>query len=157
LNDQQSELRGVKGWLLLLCINLSVLDPFANLLNLAIGTHLGRQYFDQNPALQRLMVINGVCSIALAVLSIYAGISLWRVLPNAVTTAKKYLGAAFAYSIVSLFLPYLVGLSEAVQKEVGATSLLNSFVTALYLYAWYQYLKRSKRVNATYSAAQFGR
>ncbi|MGD9577066.1 MAG: DUF2569 family protein [Syntrophorhabdus sp.] len=154
MNGQQSELRGVKGWLLLLCINLSILDPFANLLNLAIGTHLGRQYFDQNPALQRLMVINGVCSIALAVFSIYAGISLWRVLPNAVTTAKKYLGAAFAYSIVSLFLPYLVGLSEEVQKEVGATSLLNSFVTALYLYVWYQYLKRSKRVNATYSAAQ---
>lgn len=140
----------MKGWLLLLCINLSILDPFANLLNLAIGTHLGRQYFDQNPALQRLMVINGVCSIALAVFSIYAGISLWRVLPNAVTTAKKYLGAAFVYSVLSLFLPYMVGLSEEVRKEVGATSLLNTFVTALYLYAWYQYLKRSKRVNATY-------
>jgi hypothetical protein len=153
LNWQQSDLKGVKGWLLLLCINLSILDPFANLLNLAIGTHLGRPYFDQNPALQKLMVINGVCSIALAVYSIYAGISLWKVLPNAVTTAKKYLGAAFAYSILSIFLPYLVGLSEEVQKEVGATSLLNSFVTALYLYAWYQYLKRSKRVKATYITA----
>ena len=105
MNWQQSDLKGVKGWLLLLCINLSILDPFANLLNLAIGTHLGRPYFDQNPALQKLMVINGVCSIALAVYSIYAGISLWKVLPNAVTTAKKYLGAAFAYSILSLFLP----------------------------------------------------
>ncbi len=35
------ELRGVKGWLLLLCINLSILDPFANLLNLAIGERTG--------------------------------------------------------------------------------------------------------------------
>jgi len=152
LNGQQTELRGVKGWLLLLCINLAILDPFANLFNLAIGTHLGRPYFDQNPALQRLMLINGICSIALAVFSIYAGISLWRVLSNAVTTAKKYLGAAFVYSIMSLFLPYLIGLSAEMQKEVGATSLLNSFVTALYLYVWYQYLKRSKRVKATYPA-----
>ncbi len=65
----------MKGWLLLLCINLSILDPFANLLNLAIERTLGVRYFDQNPALQRLMVINGVCSIALAAPSIYAGIS----------------------------------------------------------------------------------
>ena len=96
------------------------------------------------------MLINGVCSIGLAVFSIYAGISLWKVLPNAVAIAKKYLGSAFLYSIFSLFLPYLIGLSEEIRKEIGATNLLNSFVTTFYLYAWYQYLKRSKRVRATY-------
>lgn len=96
------------------------------------------------------MIINGVCSIGLAVFSVYAGASLWRVLPNAVTTAKKYLGAAFLYSLVSLFLPYLIGLSAEMQKEIGAMNLLNGFITALYLYVWYQYLKRSKRVRATY-------
>jgi hypothetical protein len=96
------------------------------------------------------MLINGLCSIGLAVFSIYAGISLWKVFPNGVTTTKKYLGAAFIYSVFSLFLPHLISLSEEVQKEIGTTSLLNSIVTALYLYAWYQYLKRSKRVRATY-------
>lgn len=150
MNEIPAELRGVKGWLLLLCVNLTILDPFANLLNLAIGTHFGRQFFDQHPALRNLLLMNGVCSIGLAVFSIYAGISLWRIVPNAVTTAKKYLGTAFLYSLVSLFLPYLIGLSEEIRKETGATNLFNSFVTALYLYAWYQYLKRSKRVRATY-------
>ena len=140
----------------LLCINLTILDPFANLLNLAIGTHFARPYFDQQPVLQKLMMISGVCSIGLAVFSIYAGISLWRVLPNSVTTAKKYLGTAFLYSFISLFLPYLFNLSAEMQKEMGAMSLLNGFITALYLYGWYQYLKRSKRVRATYpeSASQ---
>jgi Protein of unknown function (DUF2569) len=154
LNGLQSEPRGVSGWLFLLCINLTILDPFANLLNLAIGTNFARPYFDQQPVLQKLMIINGVCSIGLAVFSIYAGISLWRILPNAVTTAKKYLGTAFLYTLVSLFLPYLIGLSAEMQKEVGAMSLLNGFITALYLYGWYQYLKRSKRVRATYQ--EFG-
>jgi len=153
LNGQQSELKGVGGWLFLLCINLTILDPFANLLNLAVGTHLGRPHFDQNPAMQRLLLINGVCSIGLAVFSIYAGMSLWRVLPNAVSTARKYLGAAFLYTIVSLFLPHLTGISEDISKEVGTTSLINSIVTAIYLYAWYQYLKRSRRVRATYNTA----
>lgn len=150
MNGSHSELKGVNGWLLLLCINLTLLDPFANLLNLAIGTHFARPHFDQQPVLQKLMIINGVCSIGLAVFSVYAGTSLWRVLPNAVTTAKKYLGAAFLYSLVSLFLPYLIGLSAEMQKEIGAMNLLNGFITALYLYVWYQYLRRSKRVRATY-------
>jgi len=145
-----TELKGAKGWLLLLCVNLTILDPFANLFNLAIGTHFSRPYFDQHPVLQKLILINGVCSIGLAVFSIYAGISLWKVLPDAVAIAKKYLGSAFLYSIFSLFLPYLIGLSEEIRKEIGATNLLNSFVTTFYLYAWYQYLKRSKRVRATY-------
>lgn len=153
MNGIPAELKGVGGWLLLLCVNLTILDPFANLLNLAIGTHFGRQYFDQHPALQRLMLINGVCSIGLAVFSIYAGISLWKVLPNAVTMGKKYLGAAFVYSILSLFLPYLIGISEEFGKEVGATNLLNTIITAVYLFAWYQYLKRSKRVRSTYPEA----
>jgi hypothetical protein len=155
LNDQHQELKGIGGWLFLLCVNLTILDPLANLLNLAVGTHFGRQYFDQNPALQRLLIMNGLCSIGLAVFSVYAGISLWRILPNAVTTAKKYLGTAFLYSFLSLFLPYLMGISQEIQKEVGATNLLNSFVTAVYLYAWYEYLKRSRRVRATYSQAAY--
>lgn len=153
MNDQQQELKGVGGWLFLLCINLTILDPFANLFNLAIGTHFSRQHFDHHPALQHLLLVNGLCSIGLAVFSIYAGISLWRVFPNAVITAKKYLGAAFLYSLVSLFLPHLIGLSEEVRKEIGAANLLNSIVTVIYLYAWYQYLNRSKRVRATYLEA----
>ena len=96
------------------------------------------------------MLINGVCSIGLAVFSIYAGISLWKVFPNAVMAAKKYLAAAFVYSVLSLFLPYLIGISEEIRKEIGAMSLLNSIITVVYLYAWYLYLKRSKRVRATY-------
>lgn len=150
MNGIPAELKGVNGWLLLLCVNLTILDPFANLLNLAIATHFGRPYFDQHPALQRLMLINGVCSIGLAVFSIYAGISLWKVFPNAVIAAKKYLGAAFVYSVLSIFLPYLIGISEEIRKEIGAMSLLNSIITVAYLYAWYLYLKRSKRVRVTY-------
>jgi hypothetical protein len=72
-----------------------------------------------------------------------------------VTTAKKYLGAAFFYSLLSLLLPYLIGISDEFQKEVGATNLLNSFVTAVYLYAWYQYLNRSRRVKATYQETAY--
>lgn len=150
MDEQRFDLKGVKGWLLLLVVNLAILDPFANLFNLAVGTHFARSHLDQNPPLQRLLLINGACSIGLAVFSIYAGISLWRVLPNAVILAKRYLGAAFGYSVLSLFLPHLVGLSDELRKEVTASSLLNSFITALYLYGWYQYLRRSKRVKATY-------
>jgi hypothetical protein len=145
-----SHYQGVQGWLLLLCINLSILDPFAALLNLAITTNATKPLFEQHPSFLRLLLINGTCSIGLAVFSIYAGISLWRVLPRAVITARKYLSLAVLYAIVSLFLPLLTGLPENVRKQIGGASLLNSVVTAAYLTVWYQYLKRSRRVAATY-------
>ncbi len=88
------------------------------------------------------MVINGVCSIALAAPSIYAGISLWRVLPNGNNCQKISWGSFCLFNLIS-FSSIFAGLSEEVQKEVGATSLSTAFVTALYLYVWYQYLKRS--------------
>ncbi|OPY81484.1 MAG: hypothetical protein A4E65_01145 [Syntrophorhabdus sp. PtaU1.Bin153] len=146
-----SHYQGVQGWLLLLCINLSILDPLAAFLNLAVTTHATKPLFEQHPSFLRLLLINGTCSIGLAVLSIYAGISLWRVLPRAVIIARKYLSLAVLYTIVSLFLPALTGLPENVRKEIGGASLLNGVVTAAYLAIWYQYLKRSRRVAATYA------
>lgn len=141
---------GVKGWLLLLCINLTILDPFAMLFNLISVTQLTKPHFDKFPQLLHLMVIGGGFSLALMVFSVYAGISLWKVLPNAVYVAKKYLIAVFFYSLFSIFLPSLVGLPEKAQQEFSANTAFNSLITILYVTGWYLYLKRSRRVKATY-------
>lgn len=141
---------GVKGWLLLLCVNLAILDPFAMLFNLASVTYLTKPHFDKFPQLLHLMVVGGGLSLALTVFSIYAGISLWRVFPNALSVARKYLTAVFLYSIFSVFLPSLVGLPEKAKEEFSANTAFNSMITILYVACWYVYLKRSKRVKATY-------
>jgi hypothetical protein len=150
MSDTDTRYKGVKGWLLLLCINLAVLDPLAMLLNLFVVTNVSKPQFDAHPDLLRLVLINGACSIALAVFSIYSGVSLWRVLPSGLKLAKKYLLTASFYSLFSLVLPSLVGIPAELQGQVMSGSILNSIVTILYLGAWYHYLKRSKRVRATF-------
>lgn len=150
MNNVGSEYRGVKGWLLLLCISLCILDPAAIFFNLIHATNLARADFDKNPALLRLIMTNGFFSIGFLVFSLYAGISLWRLHPQAVTYAKRYFACASLYAVVSLFLPELFGLPEADRRAVAAASVVNTFLTVLYMGAWYLYLLRSKRVAATY-------
>jgi hypothetical protein len=152
LDEINIHLKGVKGWLLLMCISLTILDPSSIILNLMIVTNLTKPYFSKNTELLRLILINGTFSIGLAVFSIYAGLSLWKILPNAVATAKKYLLAISLYSVFSTFIPVLIGLQTEPVKGVSGNSVANSLMTILYATAWYLYLKKSKRVKATYSS-----
>jgi len=142
--------KGVRGWLLLLCVSLAMLDPFAGLISLMAITDTLKPYFDQDPALFKLVLIAGVCNICLLVYSMYAGVSLWRIVPNAVTSAKRYLVVLFHYSFFSIFLPQLVGLSEKTQTEIYKASPIGNLIVMLYASAWYLYMRKSKRVRATY-------
>ncbi|OPY77720.1 MAG: hypothetical protein A4E64_01013 [Syntrophorhabdus sp. PtaU1.Bin058] len=153
LNNMNKEYNGVKGWLLVLCICLTILDPASAFIMLIAVTNATKPYFDQNPGLFRLILIGGICSTCLIVFSMYAGLSLWRVAPNAVTIAKRYLTSVFLYSLLSIFLPAIVGLSEASAPDMAQTSTVNNIITMVYPTLWYLYLIRSKRVKATYGGS----
>ncbi len=150
MDNAYSNYKGVKGWLLLLCVCLAILDPMAGIFNLMIVTEVMQPYFDQDPALFNLVLVGGICNICLLVYSMYTGVSLWKVSSNAVASAKRYLLILFHYSFVSIFLPQLFGLSEKTQTEVYKTNPLNNVIIMLYAFVWYLYLRRSKRVKATY-------
>lgn len=151
MHNTETQYKGVKGWLLLLCACLTVLDPLSAFITLIAITNATKPYFDQQPGLFRLMLIGGICSTFLIVFSIYAGLSLWRVVPDAVTTAKRYFISAFIYSLFSMFLPAIVGLSEGTFPDVVQTSSINNVIVMVYLSIWYLYLMRSRRVKATYA------
>jgi hypothetical protein len=142
--------KGVKGWLLLLCVSMTILTPMTGLVSLMAVSDALKPHFDQDPALFNLVLISGICNICLLVYSMYAGMSLWRVAPNAVTSAKRYLLVLFHYSFFSIFLPQLVGLSEKTQTEIYKTSPLFNLIVMLEAFMWYLYLRKSKRVKATY-------
>ncbi len=152
MNETSLQLKGVKGWLLLMCISLTILDPSSIILNSIIMTNLTKPYFDKHAELLKMVLINGTCSIGLAVFSIYTGLSLWKVLPNALTTAKKYLIAISLYSVFSLFLPVLAGFQAESIKGISGSNVFNSLLTILYASVWYLYLKKSGRVKATYGS-----
>ncbi len=145
-----SRYKGVKGWLLFFCISLTILDPAAAVINLSLVVTISRPLFEKSPALLRLVTVSGACTIALALLGIYAGLSMWKVLPNAVKAARLYLMSVFYYSIFAIYLPNLVGMTGDSLKELKDASLVNNIRTILYIAIWYVYLRISKRVKATY-------
>jgi uncharacterized membrane protein len=145
-----SELKGVRGWLLLLCLNLTVLDPTAVLVNLFMVSEVARPYFGQQPGLFHLIMVNGIIGIALAVFSLYAGVSLFRRLPGAPQTARRYFAAISVYAVVSPFLPFILHSEQLSNRETLYINSLNSFFTLIYAGAWRLYLKRSRRVRGTF-------
>jgi hypothetical protein len=150
MNTVDKDYKGMKGWLLLLCVSMAILTPMTGLISLVAVSDVLKPYFDQDPALFKLVLISGICNICLLVYSMYAGVSLWRVTPNAVTSAKRYLVVLFHYSFFSIFLPQLVGLSEKTQTEIYKDNPLYNLIVMLEACLWYLYMRKSKRVKATY-------
>ncbi len=151
MRKSDAELTGVRGWLLLFCFALTILDPSAVVINLFTAADAAKPYFAHDPGLFRLILTNGVIGIALSVFSLYAGISMWKRLPGAPAVARKYLLAVVAYSLVAPFLPLLLGPTKlGGSQESFSLTCLNSIFTIMYAAAWYLYLKRSRRVRAVY-------
>jgi hypothetical protein len=146
--------KGVRGWLLLLCLILTILYPLGGLISITAVIDTPKSYFDQDPALFTFILIGGICNICLFVYSMYVGVSLWKVAPNAVTSAKRYLLVLFHYSFLSIFLPQLVGLSEKIQTEIYAMYSLSRLVAMAEAFLWYLYIRKSKRVRATYGEGE---
>jgi hypothetical protein len=150
VNQETTRYRGVKGWLLLLCLNLTILDPLAMLLSLFSVANASRPLFDKYPGLLTLIAVSGVCRLAVAVFSVYAGLALWRVVPGAVDIARKYLMAVVLYTVFAFFLPVLIGLPQDLAQEIAGSSFIAGLLTISYAVIWYAYLVHSKRVRATY-------
>jgi hypothetical protein len=146
----EKDYKGVKGWLLFLCVNMAILSPMTGLLSLTAVTDELKPYFDQDPALFKLVLIEGICNICLLIYGMYAGVSLWKVTSNAVMSTKRYLIVLFHYSFFSIFLPQLVGLSEKTQTEIYKVNPIYNLLVMLEAFIWYLYVRRSKRVKATY-------
>ena len=153
VDNQNEQYKGVRGWLLILCLNITILDPITMLLTIFVVTSTTKPYFGEHPDLFRLCLASGTCRLALAVFSVYAGLGLWKVVPGALSVAKKYLLAVVLYAVVASFLPALVGVPRESYQEFAADTVFNSFITMAYAIIWYTYLQRSKRVKATYTSA----
>lgn len=152
VSGESTKYQGVRGWLLLLCVSFTILDPFAMLLSLFSVASASRPLFDKFPGLLTLIAVSGVCRLAVAVFSVYAGLAMWRVVPGAVDTARKYLMSVVLYTVFAFFLPVMVGLPQDLAQEIAGSSFIAGMLTISYAFLWYLYLSRSKRVRATYQA-----
>jgi hypothetical protein len=127
----------VRGWLLLLCILLTIWNPAT--LALAAAGRVGNAGATTTFALTLLgiqLVVTGV--------GVAAGLALWHKRAGAVELAKASLVLS-ALEVIGR-LSTRAGLSEA----PPGTRLPLALALVAYNGAWYLYLEKSRRVRATY-------
>jgi Protein of unknown function (DUF2569) len=145
-----SDYVGVKGWLLFLCLVLTLLNPVASIVNIFSSFKFSAPFFNQYPGLKIITMIDGLLSVGVVCFSIYAGISLWRIRPKGVSIVKTFLLTFMAYAIVANILPFLAGLPANANEAMTAQAFIGVLRSAIIVVLWYLYLVKSKRVRSTF-------
>lgn len=137
-----SGLEGVRGWILMLVLNLIVLVPGFLILEM---TKRGSSGYGLTPAEYLIFSIQIGSSFA-------AGIALWGTTPNAVSWTKFYLiadvvlsGLRVTSSLVESGQAIGVDLSPRLDRD-----LVGLACTVMFSLCWYLYLLASIRVENTY-------
>lgn len=151
LPPEYARYKGVRGWLLFFCISLTILSPLGNSILWVKAFNEVSQHLSKFPGLRATFGIDGLLTILIIAFSIYAGISLWTVRPNAVKIAKSYLLAyVVIVTIESFFLPFMAGLPTELNGEIIKEGFKGAGRAYLFFSIWNSYLNKSKRVKATY-------
>jgi Protein of unknown function (DUF2569) len=146
----QLKYKGVGGWLLLLCLNLTIFSPLLTLSNLVGNIKTANLYSTQFPSLFNFVVINTILAVGLMCFCIYAGVALWTVKNGAVKIAKTYLLVSLAVSVVEFLLLFTVKLPSKSYSILIGQGIRQIIRSVVYFAVWYAYLNKSERVKATY-------
>lgn len=142
---------GVSGWLALLIVDLVILSPLYFLLILYLfgfGVSVIKYY----PLLGSLLLLGRVTGLIITGFSVYYGILLYRVVPHAVRSTKRFLViGSVCVSLISMLI-YLVATSSEVEIIQQAASAIPPQIIGSWIgcAVWYMYLSLSKRVAVTY-------
>jgi len=147
-----SEKSGVGGWLLVLCLVLTVAYPLAAAYRVMSRIENLPLLGSILPGMGVFVVGDAIVSVALALGGIAAGIAMWRIRPRAVTSAKAFLLGHLVYAVVSGGVPFVLGteLPERIAQEILGAWIFNGGCGLLFTSFWMAYLTRSRRVARTY-------
>ena len=148
LSDNQENKVG--GWLAFLCVSFILFNPGFTILNFVISFKVANELFSQYPQLMIITVIDTILSFGVMFYSIYAGICLVKIKPNAVKTAKTFLLTFISYSFIASVLPFIAGLPSQINEAMFPIAVQGFSRSSVYFAIWYTYLNQSKRVKATY-------
>ncbi len=142
---------GVRGWLLVLCLMLTVVGP---LISAGLWVHqvdLAMAHIQKPHGLPAALLISTLIELGSVVFGMYAGYQLWRIQPGALSTGKKALLLGLAADVIAGVLQAAAGpavwLDSALLNGVTA-SLMPSLI---FFTLGFGYLNKSARVQAIYS------
>ena len=142
MNGELIKLRGVGGWLLIFCIVTAIIAPFAHIVEAA----------NSNDTVVILI------DVAFTMLAFCTGLSVWRVRHDAFRWVRAYLITAICLGVVAYVIslgqasdisydPTAPAIAEHIATRINLSQTIGSVIAAG---IWWQYFKKSKRVNATF-------
>ncbi|HUO84815.1 MAG TPA: DUF2569 family protein [Thermoanaerobaculia bacterium] len=149
--EREPTYTSVGGWLLFLCVGLTILSPLVNGGRLLAGLSSWDQISTYS-SLANIVAVEAIFGFALIAFGVFAGISLWTLSPNGVTMARRFFIAVLCYQglmVLMVFgtdLPYFAKgpVQEAIMQQVVASGIGVAI--------WWSYLNKSKRVADLFSA-----
>ncbi len=142
-----NEKQGIGGWLLVLCVGLTILSPLATLYSVAASWRAASPLFEKVQGLESILVMNTAMDFILTAWACYVGVQLWRVKEGAVQAVRGFLTA----------LPLLRGLMflfvlASPVYGFGFAAFIALVQALIFAAIWKSYLTNSKRVKATFAA-----
>lgn len=144
-----SRYNSVGGWLLFLCVGLTILTPLLNFSTIMTELKDANEISAYYPEIYSAVIVEVIFTLIIVAASIYVGVSLWTISPKAVSKAKLFLGLLPFFTIAGIFLTYLF-LPAVGQSEFAKQSIFPIVRTFIYSGLWFFYLTNSQRVAETY-------
>ncbi len=151
--------KGVGGWLLLLCLILTLAIPALSLyrvncdLMLLLLPQGGLLLYVWSKASYYFAIVNLVAMAGIAVFSFASGYRLWAMKQGAVTTAKIFLLAQLFLALAMLALQHIL-MPQPAARNLAVLLAVQVIPPILFCSVWYRYLLRSRRVARTFAGNQ---
>jgi hypothetical protein len=135
---------GVGGWLLLLCIGLTIIGPIKTLAGIATAVEV----VETHP-LVPIIAIGTAADVMVRLLGMVAGVALWSRKRSGVWLAKAFFWATPIVGVLVAGIALVVTPRSFLPGVLGTYFVLVLVGTVIAV-VWTSYLSRSKRVAATY-------
>ena len=141
---------GIRGWLLALCLMLTVVGPLISVWLMAEQHAAWQAQLESSMGLRMAFVVCLLAATGSALFGVYAGVRLWRVLPNAVNTTKSALLAGLAADIVITVIEVAVAQPSTAGGNFLDQTVFQLVPCLIFFTVCFAYLQRSRRVDVTF-------
>jgi len=144
--------KGVKGWLLILCVYLTIILPLSAAGGLALSYAIVTDpELKRVSGLRETFIIDCLLSLVVVAFGIRAAIALWRVQSKAIEALRLFLVMFIAYTVLSVALPFMPDAPPGADKAAIVGPALGGGTVRFVIWsAISSYLRYSKRIKATY-------
>ena len=141
---------GVRGWLLVLCVMLTVVGPVISAGLMAHEYGRVAPHFDASRLAQVATLFSIAINTGSVLFGIDAGLRLWAIRPGAVDVARAALLVGLVVDIVTTTISTAMWASSPVDDRLFYEVLMNLVPSLVFFTACLAYLNKSTRVEATY-------